>query len=656
MNMHKLVVPALMILGFTQHVKAQTLFTYGNKQVDKNEFIRVYKKNSIDKNPDMSKKALSEYLNLYTLYKMKVNEAQLQKLDTLPNIKFELDSYKKQIAKNYLTDQKITDELIKEAYGRKKEEVNVAHILVMVPRSAYPEDSVAHFNKIDSIYKAIKSGKLSFEQAAKNYSDDTGTKDNGGKLGYITSLQMVYPFENAAYNTKKGEISAPFRTQFGYHIVKVLDKRPSRGEVKVAQILLLTPESKGAAGVEEAKQKAAMIESELKAGAKFEDLVQKYSEDRFTKDNNGELEQFGSGRMVPEFEEASFALSKPGDISKPIKTQYGYHIIKLIDKYPVPEYNAAFNSLKRQVESDQRSQIAKENYLAQVRKDNKYVFHEQAYKELESKFATFPDTGANANKFDVEDFKSFNKPLFSLGSNNYTQTDFVNYLFMLTRGNLSNPRNSLVYNFYKRYETDVINDYQEDRLSKENPEFKQLMSDYKDGIMLFELMDKKVWSAASKDTAGLKEFYNRTDKYQWKPGFRGEIYKVNNEANKNKLLKLLEVKNITPDSIYRSMNTEGNQEALTMRNGYFEFSEDASIPSNSLSKSGSIHEVKNSDGSFTIYNAREVYHTNTKKLLNEARGYVTSDYQSYLETKWNEELRAKYPVKVDEKVFSTIVK
>ena len=278
-NMRKLVLTCIASGICAMSGYAQTLFTYGHNSVDKDDFLRVYKKNSINKKPDMSDTALRSYLDLYALFRMKVAEADKQKLDTVAAIDHELDTYRKQLSKNYLTDDQVTNKLIHEAYDRMKENIRVEHILISCPPGS---DTTIAYNKIDSIYHLIESKKVDFETMAKQFSDDKGTKDNGGDIGYITALQTVYPFENVAYNTPLGSVSKPFHTQFGYHILKVTEKRPDRGQVKVAQVMIHASKSKGEAGYEIARKRADSVEVMLKNGATFDAMVKNYSDDKFT--------------------------------------------------------------------------------------------------------------------------------------------------------------------------------------------------------------------------------------------------------------------------------------------------------------------------------------------------------------------------------------
>ena len=334
------------------------LFSYGGNDVTKGEFLRMYTKNINNQKPDYSEKALREYLTLYSRFKMKVAEAEKMQMDTLPTIKTELGTYKKQLAKTYLTDNEVTDKLVKEAYDRMKKDVHVAHILINVPRGT--EDTVAAFRKIDSLYKAVQKG-ADFGAIAKAVSDDKPSGAKGGDVGYFTALQIpAYAFESNAYTTPAGGVSLPFRTAFGYHIIKKIDERNSRGEIQVAQIMINVKKSEGEAGDKAGKAKIDSILTALKKGANFDNLVERFSDDKFSKNTKGVLATFGVGQMVPEFENAAFALNTPGSLSEPVKTEYGYHIIKLINKTPIRPFDSMKNELKKRIEKDGRIDVARE--------------------------------------------------------------------------------------------------------------------------------------------------------------------------------------------------------------------------------------------------------------------------------------------------------
>lgn len=653
--MHKLAASLLLACFLVQATTAQTLFTFGGNPVSKEEFLRVYQKNAINKKPDFSEPALREYYDLYSLFRMKVKEAETRHLDTLPSIRRELENYRRQLAKNYLTDEQMNTRLVREAYDRMKEERHVAHILLMAPPTLNPQDTLRLYKKADSLYNALNQGE-DFAALAQQFSDDRGTREKGGDLGFMTGLQTLYPFENAVYETPIGKISKPFRTSLGYHIVKVTEKRAARGEVQVAHILLTTPKSLGDAGDKLALKRIDSIQSLLKQGIPFEDVAKRFSQDKYSVNEGGVLKAFGVGRMAPVFEDAAFSLNKPGDVSKPIKTDYGYHIIKLIHKVPLKPFDSIAQQVKKRVDNDSRSQIARDVFFERMKQRNKFAAFSDNFDELILQFdKQVADTGRNANTFKGEDFKTLTRPLFTLGSKAYTQADFLNYAETTTRGRLMGPRASSLRELYKSYVERVVNDAEENRLMKENADFRNLMNEYRDGIILFELMDQQVWSKASKDSTGLQAFYERNKaKYKWEPGFEGAVFRFKNEEQLKIGLPLIGKMQI--DELADSLNGQSVPDAVAITHGRYEFSKFKEATREDVRKGAASAPRRNLDGSFTVVYAEEVFDYPAPKALDEARGYVIAEYQEFLEKEWNATLRAKYPSKVDESVFKSMVK
>jgi len=634
---------------------AQPLFTYGSHSVTKEEFLRVYKKNSMNKEPDMSDTALRSYLNLYSLFRMKVAEAEKEKLDTLTSIRKELENYRKTLAKNYLTDDKVTEKLIKEAYERMKTDVHVAHILVTCTPGS---DTVAPSRKIDSIYKAITTKGADFTEMAKACSDDKGSRDAGGDIGYFTGLQTIYAFENIAFSTPVGSISKPFRTQFGYHIMKVLDKRADPGTVKIAQIRIDVSKSKGQEGIDAGKKRADSVLAQLKAGASWESLVKAYSDDSYSNKEGGVMKSFGIGKMSPDFEQAAFALKSPGEIAGPIKTEYGWHIIKLISKSPVLPFDSVQSQIKHKVENDSRSQTAKDQFFNTIKMKNGFKEFGDNIKEISDKLAAIPDTGKEARVIKAANYNNMIKPVFTFAGKTYLQKDFAQYFETLTHGKINGPHGPVIKDGYNMYVNSTVNDFEEHKLVDENPEFKNLMQEYKDGIMLFELMDRNVWGKASHDSEGLKVFFEaRHDKYTWEPGFEGLIYKFKNKAAWDTAMKMMLDPATTEETIVKKLNTTTTPDAVTVQKGHFEFSHYKEVTAKDLAK----------DGKFTIYPtgtsttytqvvSKKVFNESSPKTLDEARGYVVAEYQDYLEKKWNDKMKTDYPLKVNEAVFASLSK
>ncbi len=655
--MRKLVLSCFATGAITLSLQAQTLFTYGGMPVSKQEFLRVYQKNSINKKTDFSEPALSEYLDLYSLFKMKVHEAEGMKLDTVQSIAAELDNYRHQLSKNYLTDKEVTNRLVHEVYDRMKEELHVTHILISAPQNAQPADTAKAYAKIDSLYKAITKGKADFAKLASAFSDDRGTREAGGDIGYLTSLQTVYPFENAAYATPVGKVSPPFRTQFGYHILKVLDKRPARGEVQVAHILLLTPKSKGEAGIAAARRRADSIEMMAAQGVSFDTLVARYSEDKLTIAEHGVLQPFGAGRMAPAFENAAFALKKPGDVSAPIQTEYGFHIVKLLRKMPLKPFDSLQDGIRRRVDNDARATIAQEQFMSRIKQQHGFKEYPAAMQPVMARINALPDTGAKANTFRGADFSGMNTPIFELGGNKYMQSDFMTFAEGLTRGRLNGPKQAVMNDIYKLYVERTVNDYEEHYLAENNVDFRNLMEEYRNGIMLFELMDRNVWGKASRDTTGLKSFYSKnTGKWQWEPGFQGTVYHFRDEAAMKKGLTMLQKAGTKEEDLYKALNTENTPDAFNAQKGRYEYSKFKDVPQSGIQKGRLSEPARAADGSYTVVKTESVYVQAAPKTLDEARGYAVAEYQDALEKTWNAELRAKYPVKVEEPVFRSMIK
>lgn len=656
--MRKLLILSLSTGCFITSLKAQNLFTFGNTPVSKQEFLRVYQKNSLNKAPDFSEPALREYLDLYSLFRMKVREAELMKVDTMAGISAELESYRRQLAKNYLTDKDVRGRLVTEAYDRMKEEVRVAHIMIACSPTALPADSAKAYARIDSLYRQAMAGKASFATLAENFSDDRNTRPTGGDIGYLTALQTFYPFETAAYSTPVDKISKPFRTQLGYHIIKVTDKRPARGEVQVAQILINAPKAKGDSVIAAARTKAMDVSRQLKSGASFESMVTKYSEDKYSVAEKGVMPPFGVGRMTTDFENASFALKNPGDISAPVQTEYGFHIIKLIGKTPIKPFDSLKDGLQRKIDNDSRAQMAHDAYFEKIKKQNNYKEYPQNLQAVIDRLQKKPDTGALSNAFAAQDFRNMNAPVFELGGNKYLQSDLMSFAENLTRGRFNGDRGVVMRDIFKIYVDRTVNDFEENRLADSNPDFKNLMEEYRNGIMLFELTDRNVWSKASRDTVGLKSFYdNNKAKYQWEPGFTGAVYKFKNEtAMKNGVKLLSKNRKMKDEEAYKSMNSEAMPDAVSIQRGHFEYSRFTEVPQAKLSKGKLSDPVKNEDGTYTVVSVDETFAQPTGKTLDEARGYAVAEYQDFLEKQWNAELRKKYPVKLDDSAFRSMVK
>lgn len=653
--MKKILLTGTLLAAFFGSSYAQTLFTFGDNPVTSEEFLRVYRKNNATK-ADYSETALRDYIDLYSLFRMKVKEAELQHMDTSGAVSAEITNYRKQLARGYLTDELMVNRLVQEAYDRSKEELHVAHILFA---SGPGVDTAMLHQRMDSVYKQISTGKADFAAVAKAMSDDRGSKANGGDIGYFTGLQTVYAFETVAYATPAGKVSAPFQTNFGYHLLKVLDRRPARGTAKLAQILIAIPKSSGDSGLVAAQKKADIILKEIKKGTSFTDLVERYSDDKFSRDKGGELPIYGAGNTVAALDEAIFALKKPGDVTAPLKTEYGLHIIKLLERYPTKPFDSVKKELKAKVENDSRAQQAREAYFAKVREANGFKTNPGNFEVIKSQLGSIADTGKDAGAFSRDNFpKGGKNVLFSLAGANYTQDDFITYAVGITRGKIApgDQKAAVFKELLNMYETQVVTDFQERKLVETNPDFKSLMQEYRDGIMLFELMDRNVWGKAAKDSVGLKMFHEtQKEKYVWQPGFKGAVYTFRDEASMKEGMKLLAKKDISNEELVKAMNTSTAPDAVSIQTGRFEF---AKYPDVQAAKvvAGKLSEPMKKGDTYIVVKADEVHPQPVVKSFSEARGYVVSAYQDKLEKDWNTQLRSKYPVKINDAELKKLVK
>jgi peptidyl-prolyl cis-trans isomerase SurA len=624
---------------------AQSIFSYGGEQVNTQEFLRMYTKNAISKKPSMQADSLKAYITLYSRFKMKVKEAEAAKIDTLPTIVQELDTYKKQLSKNYLTDKNETERLAQEAHTRLKKDLRVAHIMISIPRGA--QDTSAAYRQVDSIYNLLNNG-ADFATLAKQISADKSNSDKGGELGYISALQTPYEFENAMYTTAIGKISKPFRSPFGYHVVKVLAERPSRGELQVSQILLEVKKSSGEKGKEEAKKKADSIYTVITTNkAKWDDMVLAFSQDKFSVNNKGELPIFGVGAMITPFEEAAYALTKVGEISKPIFTDYGYHLIKLLRKIPTRPFDSVKIEITKKVERDSRMDYARQVFLNKLKTKGNFI---EEPSSLNFFIQGIPDTCIKNGALVIEESAIPYFNLFKLGGKNYTTKDYMKFFMSANRGRMYGEKRTTFNAIYKSYVESSLIEFEEKNIETENKEYASLIKEYRDGIILFELTDKTVWTRASTDTAGLSTFYNlNKSKFNWGPSFEGKIVKSGNPENIQEFYTLLQ--NNTPvDTALNELIAK-----VVYEEGKFEYDKHpAAVKQIAEGKYSTI--IKNTDGTNSVYIIEKINNNNTPKTLQEARGFVIADYQEYLEKEWISSMEAKYPVKINDAELKKIAK
>jgi peptidyl-prolyl cis-trans isomerase SurA len=630
-------------LLFSQTTDA-VLFTLDGQPVMSSEFSYIYAKNNRD-DADFSEPSLREYLDLYTKFKLKVREAYAMGLDTLPQLQTELNGYRKQLAESYLTDKEITDRLVEEAYKRMQEDVQVAHILFKTnPNVA--TDTAAGYAKVQMAYQRLKQG-VSWDEVTKQSSEDATTKDMGGDLGYIVALlpNGFYALETAAYETPVGQYSAPIRTTIGYHIVKVLNKRPARGELDVAHIL--TRVKPDGSDEKSQKMKIDSIYSQLVAGGKFEDLAKKRSEDKATAERGGAIGPITINQYEKAFEEAAFGLANDGDYSKPVRTRIGWHIIKRTRKRPALTFDQAKRKIETQISRDERITAARQAMVNRIKKDAGFTTNEAVYNEFVNQAG--PDL--QTYKWQVPAVAP--ATIMTLGGDSYTNIDFGNYIRNNARTRMGLPKGTANKEILDKVFVEYVNEkalfFEEKNLAAKYPEFKSLMREYEEGILLFEATKINVWDKASKDSTGLEDFHaaHRND-YMWEE--RIEVATVTlDSASLDQLpaiKKRAEKKSIAAVADWAAKKGIGMQVTRKI------YQKDDTLPEGLTWAAGQKADLPNGNGFVAV----DKVIPPTPKTMDEARGYIIADFQDQLEKDWVASLQAKYPVVVNEAVLMSLVR
>jgi peptidyl-prolyl cis-trans isomerase SurA len=632
------------INAVAQVAPSEVIMTINDEPVQKQEFEYIFKKNN--KDSVISKEDLDEYLELFVNFKLKVKAAEAIGLDKNSDFIKELKGYRNQLTKPYLTDSKLTESLLKEAYDRTVNEVKASHILINVAPDAMPADTLAAYNKAIEVKKKLSSGKVSFEEIAKKYSQDPSAKDNAGNLGYFSAFQMVYPFETAAYSTTIGGISNPIRTSFGYHIVKVTDKRKARGQIRLSHIMLSTQ------GITEAQQKrieekAIELNEMLKKGDSFENIARNYSDDKSTAAKGGVMNWIKGGTMIEEFEDVAFSLKEDGEISAPFKTEYGWHIIRRDEFKPTESYEELLPNLTRKVSRDMRSQTTDKLFIANKKKELGYKLYKSSLKKVVSSLdsTVFDSSFQFVNKVDDS------KKLFKLDGKTYTIKTYLIWLDVKAEKNdLLTTWNSWNQAMYSKFIDDFVYSYVDQNLEKNNLDFASLMQEYRDGILLFELTDSLVWSKAVNDTAGLKNYYeSHRDDFVWGERVRIEEYICSNKEFEQKVMPLL--KSGKSMNQVDSIITNINKLALRIEVNNYEKGKE-SLPKIVKWEKGIYGPVTNSS-QHIIYKVID-FLPSAKKEFKEAKGVITAAYQDYLEDQWLKTLKEQFKVEVNKEVLYSV--
>ncbi|HUH27475.1 peptidylprolyl isomerase [Gelidibacter sp.] len=635
---------SLLLLGLTAFANAQVsakdvLFTVDDEPIKAEEFIRVYNKN-LDLVKDESQKDIDGYLNLFVNYQLKVKEAKRMGLDEDTKYIREFSSYKDQLIKNYLSDSKVTEALMKEAYDRMGYDIKASHILIRLDENE--TDTLKVYQDLLKLRDRVK--KDGFEKVKSEVHD--GKTVFAEELGYFSAFKMVYEFENAAYNTKVGDVSMPFRTRFGYHIVNVEDKRASLGEVTVAHIMV-TPNEKDS--LSDPEKRIREIYKKIKQGEDFESLAKQFSDDKSSSGNGGVLAPFTGGQLsAPEFEKVAFGMTKVGAISEPFKTNYGWHIIKLLDKKGTPSYDEVKFDIENKIQRDSRSSLINTSLANDLKAKYNITINENAKGYFESIL--------NSNFFSRSWTlpKNFEKDqtLFIIETDTLKYDDFGKRLLSIQKvyADQKMPYKTVVEKEYKNFEEDAILKYHKENLEFENEEFAHILKEYRDGLLLFDLMEKEVWNAAASDTIGLQNYYKtHKDDYFWEDRVDVVIATAAKENDIKTVARHLK-RGQSIDDISKEMNTDKEQKVIFTKG--IRPSNDPSLPQDGILRTG-LSKIYHYNNAYHVVKVNALL-PKTNKTFDEAKGKIISDYQNTLEANWLESLNERYEVKVNADVLRKV--
>jgi peptidyl-prolyl cis-trans isomerase SurA len=628
-------------------LSAQPIFNYGNTPVGKDEFMRAYNKN---KSPEADKEsALREYLNLYINFKLKVKAALTQRLDTLESLKADVSNFRNQVQETYMNDTKGVSVLVDEAFDRSQKDLHVLHFYVSVDEKMNRDDTTRARKAIEEVYDELKKGTTNYDEMLEEISGKYFPA-KGSDLGFVTAFLLPYKYENIVYSLKPGAFSRPYRSKSGWHVFKVTEERKSAGKWKIAQILLAFPPEGAGFKLEELKAKADSFYTMLKKGANFGEMAKEYSQDKLTYLNSGEMPEFGTGKYDLPFETAVFKLKKDGEISTPIQTQFGYHIVKRLAQAPTPsdKTDAGYlYEIKQKVLQDDRISSAREEFVKDVIKKTGYK-RNAAVPDAEL-FRYADSMSVNKTAADAKKFPISNKIIFNTGKTAVKGSDWLNFVYDYKTSELY--KGEAGSELLNKYIEAAALEYYKNNLEQYNTEFKYQMQEFKEGNMLFEIMERNVWNRAASDTGGLKKLYSeKKASYLWPASADVLIFNCGNakaaDAARAALVAGKNWKEVA-DSSGGNVQADSTRYELTQ----VPVAEGTTITAGMVS----TPVINGTDGTAVFVKILKTYPAGQQRSFEEARGLVINDYQAFLEEEWIKELKKKYPVKVNEAAFKSLL-
>lgn len=628
-------------MSFVSLGQQEVLLKVNNDEVTTADFVRVYEKNLALIN-DTEENSPEQYLDLFIDYKLKVQEAYRKGLHNKASYKKEIASYRTQLAKDYLNDVQVTDKLVEEAYNRTKNELRARHILVRVRPDALPKDTLAAFTKLLEARKRIVAGE-DFASIARKYSEDPSAKQNGGDLGWFKAFKMVYPFENAAYTTKVNEVSQPFRTSFGYHIVQPTASRIAQGSVQVAHIMIALKQKDSSIIAEE---KIKEVRALLAKGAAFETLALNYSDDKNSAKKGGVLSAFEKGQLSSsKFENTAFDLNKVGDISEPFKTKFGWHILKLIKKNPVLSFEKMKPSLSKRVTKDSRARVLSKELNTRLREQYKITQEPEIISYFTSVLPEVYDEKLNV----FTDDNALSKEALKVGDQVYTYKDIAQALEKKYRKAPYVSRDYFVKREVENFVNNALITYHKLHLEEQDSDFGLLIKEYKEGLLLFDLLKTEIWDKAQKDSVGLNTFYvNNIERYKAPQTFTMRVFTTSQKKIASTYLKR-NTQGENSNSVLSVLKKKHDSPIIVTLKDYVQ--ED--LPMSGIVRIGDKELLKEGEN-YVVYEVVSINEAMTNTLQN-VRGQVMSDYQKFLEDTFVNRLREDSNITVNETVLNKLI-
>ena len=631
------------------NIHAQEIVKIGNTSVSTSDFKAMYEKNNKSNGKTLTPE---EYLQLFVNFKLKVIEAENLKMDEEPAFVNELSGYREQLIKPYLINDDINKSFIEESYANMQYDIRASHILIEVPKYATGKDTVAAWNKIMEIRKMALEGE-DFNDLAYKYSEDPSAREreyqgfkypaNRGDLGYFTAFNMIYPFEHAAYNMKVGEISMPVRTIYGYHLIYLTDKQPAMGKCVVSHILLRVPENKTHDDTLAVMKLADNIYDSIMNGMSFADAAKKYSEDKTSASAGGRLIPFTCNQLEANFIKEVTLLHDSGQISKPFFTIYGCHIIQLQHKSGIGSLEEEMPEIEKKLKQGDREDVEIHAVINKLKE--KYNFTENILMLDE----IIPYISANFTKLDSLTIAK-PKTMFTYSDKMKNQQEFVSFLSSKVKKNTTNSATT-IRSLYDEFVNSTMLEEESFAIEKNNQEYRLLIQEYHDGILLFNINEEYVWNKATADTIALMNFYNQhKDKYMWKDRVKATLFKVYDKTILDKAVEMAE-KGMDDKELVMELNKGASALKMKMERDDFEKDENKIIEM--FEKKIGLTKVVSVDG--VDYFAR-IYQIMpaTNKTFDECKGLVISDYQNHIDEQWMNDLKDKYKVVVNKKELKKI--